>query len=115
MIELILFEWLKKQLAPTKVYMEEPKDGGKTFVLIEKIGGAESVGVSTATIAIQSYETSKFKAAKLNEEVKIAVNKIAEGMGDVIKAELNSDYNFTDTDTGRYRYQAVYDITYYKN
>mgnify|MGYP003563868377 CR=1 FL=1 len=25
----------------------------------------------------------------------------------------NSDYNFTDTDTKQYRYQAVYDINYF--
>lgn len=114
MIELMLFEWLKKELTPTKVYMEEPKDAEERFVLIEKTGGTESVGLSTATIAIQSYESSKFKAAKLNEIVKLTISKMVDS-NDVVKAELNSDYPFTDTNTGRYRYQAVYDITYYKN
>ena len=31
---------------------------------------------------------------------------------DVGRAVLNSDYVYTDTATKRYRYQAVYDITY---
>ena len=31
----------------------------------------------------------------------------------VIKIELNADYNFTDVDTKTYRYQAVFNITYY--
>ena len=31
---------------------------------------------------------------------------------DVSRSALNSDYNYTDTDTKTYRYQAVYDLTY---
>ena len=30
----------------------------------------------------------------------------------VFMAKLNSDYNYTDTSVKRYRYQAVYDMTY---
>ena len=30
----------------------------------------------------------------------------------VFRCELNGDYNFTDTETKRYRYQAVFDLTY---
>ena len=30
----------------------------------------------------------------------------------IFKSSLNSDYNFTDTSTKKYRYQAVYDIYY---
>ncbi len=53
-----------------------------------------------------------YEAAVLNEEVKEAV----EGMitlDEVSKVSLNSDYNFTDTTTKEYRYQAVFDINYY--
>ena len=31
----------------------------------------------------------------------------------ISRVELNSDYNFTDTSTKRYRYQAVYNFIYY--
>ena len=31
-----------------------------------------------------------------------------------MKYNLNSDYNFTDTETKEYRYQAVFDINYYQ-
>ena len=31
----------------------------------------------------------------------------------VSASRLNSDYNFTDTTTKRYRYQAVYDLVYF--
>ena len=32
----------------------------------------------------------------------------------ISSAKLNTDYNFTDTTTREYRYQAVYDLTYYR-
>lgn len=31
---------------------------------------------------------------------------------DISKAKLNSDYNYTDTTTKSYRYQAVYDLVF---
>ena len=52
-----------------------------------------------------------YEAAKLNEELKEAIFKLrwSKEVGGV---KLNSDYNFTDTRTKKYRYQAVFDITY---
>jgi hypothetical protein len=32
---------------------------------------------------------------------------------DVLSVELNSNYNYTDTSTKEYRYQAVFDIRHY--
>ena len=107
MIESIILKWLKKELTPTP-------EAGKDFVLFEKTSGKEDEGLNTATFAFQSYGGSLFKAASLNERVKKSIKKLAETNG-VIKAELNSDYNFTDLTTKRYRYQAVFDITYYKD
>lgn len=114
MIESIILKWLKKELTPTPVYIEEPEEAGKDFVLFEKTSGKEDEGLNTATFAFQSYGGSLLKAASLNERVKKSIKKLAETNG-VIKAELNSDYNFTDLTTKRYRYQAVFDITYYKD
>ena len=34
-------------------------------------------------------------------------------LDEVSKVSLNSDYNFTDAATKRYRYQAVFDIIHY--
>ena len=53
-----------------------------------------------------------YEAAVLNERVKKAMDDIAV-LSNVSKSELNSDYNFTDTTKKEYRYQAVYDITYF--
>ena len=115
MIELTVFEWLKRNLPGIKVYLEEPKGAGDKFVLVEKTGGTESVGLNSATFAVQAYGGTRYEAAELNEMVKEAMYKMAESNGIATKVELNSDYNFTDLNTKRYRFQSVYDITYYKN
>ena len=51
-------------------------------------------------------------AAELNERVKAAMDELAD-IDDVSACRLNSDYNFTDTTTKHYRYQAVFDLVFY--
>ena len=53
-----------------------------------------------------------FGASSLNEEVKKAVDSLIE-LNEIASVKLNTDYNFTDTTTKKYRYQAVYDIKHY--
>ena len=113
MVELTVFEWLKKKLPGIKVYIEEPKNASDKFVLVEKTGGTESVGLNTATFAVQTYGKTRYEAAELNEKVKEVMYKMAGSDSVATKVELNSDYNFTDLTTKRYRFQSVYDITYY--
>ena len=95
-------------------YLEMPEDypGGK-FCTIEKTGGGYEQGLSTATITIQSYGNCLADAASENVAVKNAMLAI-NSLPSITRVELNSDYNFTDTATRRYRYQAVYDLTYYE-
>lgn len=110
MIETIIYNWLKQQL-DVPVYMEEPSEKPDTFVLIEKTGSSRDNWINNATFAVQSYAMSMYKAAKLNESVKKALDDIVQS-DEVGASTLNSDYNFTDTATKRYRYQCVYDLTY---
>jgi hypothetical protein len=53
-----------------------------------------------------------YKAAKLNDDVINAMNDLIE-LDDICRVELNSNYNYTDTETKEYRYQAVFDINHY--
>ena len=53
-----------------------------------------------------------FEAAKLNEKIKNLMYDLTT-ISEVSKVKLNSDYNFTDTETKRYRYQAIFDIYHY--
>ena len=110
MIEETVLKWLKKNL-DVPVYMEEPAEKPDTFVLIEKTGSNRDNWINHATIAVQSYAISMYKAAKLNESVKKSLDQIVQ-LDEVGASTLNSDYNFTDETTKRYRYQCIYDLTY---
>ena len=111
MIEAIVRNFLKEKLS-VDVYMEEPENIPESYIILERTGGGYSNGLKSATIAIQSYAKSLADACLLNEEVKVALEDI-DTQDPISKAELNSDYNFTDTEAKRYRYQAVYDFLYY--
>lgn len=111
MIEKIMLDYLSTAL-DVPVYMEAPENAPESYVLIEKTGSSENNHIKEATLAIQSIAPSLYKAACLNELVKDAMSKSI-SLGSIAKAKCNSDYNFTDTTTKSYRYQAVYDVVYY--
>lgn len=111
MIELIIKNFLDVNLA-VPAFTEKPTNAPKRYVLIDKTGSAKSNHLPSAIIAFQSYAESKYEAARLNEQLKSVVEQIIE-LNEIRGLDLNSDYNFTDTTTKEYRYQAVYDIRYY--
>lgn len=110
MIELTVLNYLAEQMS-VPVYMEMPAEMPDSFVLVEKTGSGKDNRIDRATIAIQSYAPTLYEAAALNDAVKEAMDGMAYAEN-VFRAKLNSDYNYTDTSVKRYRYQAVYDMTY---
>ncbi len=109
MIEKIILDYLSQNLsAPVSM---EVQQGLTDFVVIEKTGSSADNHIDSATIAVQSYGRTMYKAAELNEKVKAAMERLIE-LDSVSKCELNTDYNFTDTDKKQYRYQAVFDVVY---
>lgn len=111
MIETIVLDYLSEVLS-VPVSMEVPEDPPDQFVVIEKTGGGEENHIKSATLAIQSIAPSLYEAAVLNENVKNAMDGIA-ALDAICRSNLNSDYNFTDTASKQYRYQAVFDLIYY--
>lgn len=111
MIELIVRKYLVSKL-DIPVVLEHQKDLPKRYILLEKTSGKRNNYLNSSTIAIQSYAESLLEAAKLNEKIKNIMFDLIE-VDEVSKVDLNSDYNFTDSETKQYRYQAVFDITYY--
>ena len=111
MIETVLKQYLDGNLAVPS-FFETPEPDQGSYVLIERTGGAMRNHLATGTFAFQSYASSMLEAAQLNEQVKAAVADAIE-LPEVASVRLNSDYNFTDTTTKKYRYQAVFDIGYY--
>ena len=110
MIETTVLDYLSSVL-PEPCSLEVPERPPARFVLLEKTDSSRKNFINTATFAVQSYAPSLFEAAELNERVKAAMADLIL-LPDIFSAKLDSDYNFTDTATKQYRYQAVYNITY---
>lgn len=109
MIEQIVLNHMDNKL-DVRVDMER-NGQAVPFVLIEKTGSSREDYLNIATFAFQSYGKSLLEAAMLNEDVKKAAYELTE-LGNVTHVKLNSDYNFTDTSTKDYRYQALFDVYY---
>ena len=109
-IEKVICDYLKTKL-DCSVLPEKPDRPFGRMVFVEKTGGHGEY-ITESTVAIQSYETSLYKAASLNEDVKAAMHTLTE-IPEICKVTLNSDYNYSDTTTKEYRYQAVFDVIHY--
>lgn len=112
MIETIVLNKLGNNLS-VPVYMEDPEEKVASYVVLEKTGSSRENRLDSATFAVQSIAGTLYEAALLNEAVKSIMNALPESCSEVFGSELDSDYNFTDTETKSRRYQAVYNI-YYK-
>ena len=113
MLEAIIISYLEDAL-DVPVYAETPETLPGTFVLVERTGSRTTNKLCTASIAVQSYAPTMFEAAQLNELVKQAMDIEEVGTLDTVAGcHLDTDYNFTDTSQKKYRYQAVFDLTYY--
>ena len=117
MIETVVLNYLNSVLeAPVLMELPEvPSEDYPTFpdqlVIIELVGKSVTNHVKNASIALQSYANTLYNAAALDELVRAAMDDIAVST-DLSGAHLASNYNHTDTRTGRYRYQCVYELYY---
>lgn len=111
MIEKIVLDYLNNTLT-VEAFMEKPEDPPEQFIVIEKTSSGVDNHIDSATVTLQSFASSMYEAACLNEEVKRAMDKMIE-LPLIGRCRLNGDYNFTDASTKQYRYQAVYNIIYH--
>lgn len=113
MIEQTIVDYLKKQFPDEIVDTETPHPMPYRFITVEKTGSQQlRTGLFSSTVAVQSWEARKINAAKLSELVCKALRKMPDEVPEVSEA-TGSDYDFTDTTTKRYRYQAVFTIIHY--
>lgn len=112
MIELTVYNYLKRILTDVTVTTEIRQGMPDSFVFIEKTGSSMRDRLNVSKVAVQSYASSLYNAMLLNERTKEAMlNMVSEP--EITNVELNSDYNYTDTQTKQPRYQAVFEITHY--
>lgn len=111
MIELTVRQYLLSRLN-LPVFLEVPAVLHERFLVVEKTGSSEKNYIQSAHIAVQSYGQSMEECLELNEQVKTAMRGLS-ALPKVTACRLERDYNFTDTSARRYRYQAIFLITYY--
>lgn len=111
MIEKVIIEYLRNVLSMNEVYAEKPEDRPSKYVIIEKTGSGKKNRIESSTIAIQSVACSLYEAARLNERIKDAMDNILV-LNNISSSRLNTDYNYTNTATKEYRYQAVYELVH---
>lgn len=93
-------------------YMEVPKNPEEEYLLIEKTGSSKRNTICSAAIAIQCISRkSLFRAAQMCDQVIDVMEDLADN-DKVFGCKLVSDYNYTNTETKEYRYQAVFTINY---
>lgn len=112
MIEATVIGYLSGIVELPPVFAERPEDPPAEYLLVECVGGGTNNHLRTAMIAIQSYADSLFRAAEINELVEAAMDALTD-LDSVSRCKINSSYNYTDTDSRKYRYQAIFDIVYY--
>ena len=112
-LEAFLVKWLNEKTG-YDVYTEAPGGHPEEFYLVERTGSQTENHITTATIAIQSWNSgSMYAAAEMNEVLTETMQALF-AEPEISSCKLSADYNFTDTETKYYRYQAVYNITYYR-
>ena len=112
-IEAMILKYLQSAgIVGDKVYCEKPVTVKGSYILIQKTGSSEVNHIRQAMVAIQSISPdSLLTAAEVNGKV-IETMKHMPDTEDIFSCKLNSDYNYTNTSTKEYRYQAVFDIKY---
>jgi hypothetical protein len=110
MIAVTLLDYLNSTL-DVPVFMEAPEQTSN-YVLIDQTASSRTNHIITTTFALQSYGDSLYDAMLLNGEVEEAMKGFAE-LDEITRVELETDYNFSNTQTKQYRWQAVYSITHY--
>lgn len=110
MIEKTIVDYLSENLE-VFVGMEAPEQI-TNYVLVDKTGSSRSNHIITSRFAIQSYGATLYSAMLLNEEVESVMEGLLE-LDEITRVQLETDYNFTNTATKQYRWQAVFSITHY--
>lgn len=111
-IESAVISYLRSALDTDAVYAEVPEKPSGEYYVVDKTGSKTANRITSSTVAIQTYGSSKLRASEMNEDVKTAMDGFSV-LDEIGSCRLNSDYNFSNTAKRQHRYQSVWDITHY--
>ena len=111
MIEILMLEHLQGRLG-IPVYAEVPERPPEQFIVIRKGDERREDFLRCATMLARSYGPSLLAAMELSQRVLGAMDSYPEDPR-ISGCYCTGDYNFTDEETKRYRYQAVFDVYYF--
>ena len=109
-IEEYIIEYLSGALS-VPVYGDVPSPVPEQFVTVEMTGLNKQNKISSATIAVQSWSTSRVTASQLNDAVISAMEAMI-SEPEISRSALDTSYNFTDLTRKKPRYQAVFSVVY---
>lgn len=111
LIEKTILDYLNDNLDDPAL-METPSPPPDRYYLIERVGGGEEDTIRTAMLAVQSCAPTLYETVQMHEAVKAAMMD-ADGLEEVSRVRLNTEYSDTDTETKHYGYAAVFEVTHY--
>lgn len=118
-IEEFIIEYLATALAetvgsttiPFPVSGDVPSPVPDSFLTVEQTAADSVNKIRSATIAIESWHTTRANAAALNARVEAAMEKIIEKT-EISSCSLDTSYNNPDMTRKKPRYQADFTVVY---
>lgn len=121
MIEETIFDYLDENASVPWYAMRPPSDGDHmdtataSYGLFEKTASSKTDHVTTSTFAFQSYAPTLLEAAQISAELRELIEALPGVTTEVSRAQLNSEYNFTNTADKQPRYQAVFSLVHFED
>ena len=102
-------EWLGNQIVNLPAFGVVPEDRPERFITIERTGGDSNRFIDNATYAVQVWASSILEADQLATQLRDACWLLLEQPW-VAAVSPGNLYDFTDPQSGHYRYQFTLEI-----
>ena len=111
MIEKKILDYLNDNME-VPAYMEYPENAELPFIVIEMTSGYSADHLMITTFVMDTYDTSMYKTALLNDSLISTMRKWVEKDHTIARVDIKNNYHDSNTATKEYRYKLVVDITY---
>lgn len=110
LIEKTIRDYLLEKIQNIPIEVEEPTNKTK-YIVFRVIDRNKTDLINSVTVEFFSYDKSKFEAAKLDEELRMAMENIVE-LGSIFSSKIGGGSDDYDEDLKRYRYRSYFNLFY---